>query len=64
MHEFQVAGMGCSSCVNKITQAIHAHDPDAIVNISLDTGRVEVESEDPAQVLGTLITDLGYRIQD
>ncbi len=64
MHQFQVAGMGCSSCVNKITQAIHAHDPDAIVNIALDTGRVEVVSENPAHVLCTLITGLGYRIQD
>lgn len=64
MHEFQVAGMGCSSCVNKITQAIHAHNPEAIVKIALDSGKVEVENEDPAHVLCTLITNLGYRIQD
>ncbi|MHB1083360.1 MAG: heavy-metal-associated domain-containing protein [Thiobacillus sp.] len=64
MHQFQVDGMGCSTCVNKITQAIHAHDPDAIVNIPLDTGRVEVDCKDPAHVLCTIITNLGYRIQD
>lgn len=64
MHAFQVAGIGCSSYVDKITQAIHAHDPDAIVKIALDSGKVEVESENPAHVLCKLITNLGYRIQD
>lgn len=35
MCPFQVGGMGCSRCANKITQSLQAHDPAAVVQADL-----------------------------
>jgi copper chaperone len=63
MYQFQVNGMGCSSCVGKITQAIQAHDPAAVVRADLDTGRISVASAVAADVVCEIVAKLGYRVR-
>lgn len=45
MHEFNVDGMGCASCVGKIQRAIDQLDPDAQVSLDRAQGRVSIVSE-------------------
>ena len=59
---FQVGGMGCNSCVNAVTAAVTAIDPAARVQVQLDTGRVEVTSQEPRATLAAAIADAGYEV--
>ncbi len=63
MYQFQVDGMGCSRCVNKITQSIQAHDPAAVVQADLDAGRISVASAVAADVVCEIVAKLGYRVR-
>ncbi|MBW8329730.1 MAG: heavy-metal-associated domain-containing protein [Thiobacillus sp.] len=63
MYQFQVDGMGCSRCVNKITQSIQAHDPAAVVQADLDAGRISVATDAPADVVCEIVAKLGYRVR-
>lgn len=60
MYQFTVDGMGCNSCVRKITQSIQAQDPEATVQIDLKSKRVQVASTLPDSVISGIIVDLGY----
>ncbi len=61
MIAFEVNDMTCGHCVNTITKALKATDPDAAVQIDLATHRVRVEpvSAD-AEDLADAIIDAGY----
>lgn len=60
MHVFNVSGMGCGSCVAKITRAIQQFDESATVRVDRPQGKVEVESAEPIEAVCQVITDLGY----
>lgn len=60
MTAFQVEGMGCGSCVAKITTAIKALDFGADVVVDLETGVVSVQSNQSAEPLQEAIEDLGF----
>lgn len=60
MHAFQVSGMGCGSCVAKITKAIQQFDESATVTVDRPLGKVEVESAESAEAVCQVILDLGY----
>lgn len=62
MIEFQVEGMSCQHCVAAVTKAVQALDPDARVQVELQSGRVQVESKQNADALGTAIADAGYAV--
>jgi copper chaperone len=62
MIEFQVEGMSCQHCVAAVTKAVQALDPDARVQIELQSGRVQVESKQNADALSTAIADAGYAV--
>jgi copper chaperone len=62
MIEFQVEGMSCQHCVAAVTKAVQALDPDARVQVELQSGRVQVESKQNADALGTAIADAGYPV--
>lgn len=60
--EFQVEGMSCQHCVGAVTRAIHEHDAAAQVQIDLASGRVAVESTQPADALAAAIDEAGYTV--
>ncbi|HEV3105256.1 MAG TPA: heavy-metal-associated domain-containing protein [Trinickia sp.] len=63
MIEFKVEGMSCQHCVAAVTNAIHAHDPGARVQVELQDGRVRVDSGERAEQLAAAITDAGYTVK-
>ena len=58
--QLQVAGMSCGHCVSAVQKAIQAIDPKAQVRVELETGRVEVSSEQPRGALIAAIASAGY----
>ncbi len=59
---FQVQGMSCGHCVRAVTQAVQAIDPQAQVQVDLDSGRVQVQSPQPREALAQAIRDEGYTV--
>lgn len=59
---FQVQGMSCGHCVKAVTQAIQKLDPQARVTVSLDQGRVEVDSAAEREALAQAIREEGYTV--
>lgn len=60
MHEFNVDGMGCASCVGKIQRAIDQLDPDAQVNVDRAQWRVSIVSELTQAQLAEALTAAGF----
>ena len=61
MIAFEVTDMTCRHCVNTITQALKAADPDAKVQIDLAAHRVQVEAPAAqASQLAEAIREAGY----
>ncbi|MFM0047425.1 cation transporter [Paraburkholderia sediminicola] len=60
--EFQVEGMSCQHCVTAVTNAIREHDEVAQVRVDLASGRVAVESAQPADTLKAAIDEAGYTV--
>ncbi|ANB71874.1 heavy-metal-associated domain-containing protein [Paraburkholderia phytofirmans] len=60
--EFQVEGMSCQHCVAAVTNAIREHDEAAQVQVDLASGRVAVESAQPADTLKAAIDEAGYTV--
>ena len=60
MTEFLVDGMSCAHCVNLVTEAIHALDPAASVDVNLGTKLVRIHSDLDRFLLSTALRDAGY----
>lgn len=60
MHVVKVSGMGCGSCIAKITKAIQQLDGEAAVRVDRTQGKVEVESAESVDAVCQVITDLGF----
>ena len=60
MHIFNVSGIGCGSCVGKITKAIQELDESAKVTVDRAQGRVEVVSVESEEDICQRITDIGF----
>ena len=60
MYTFDVNGMGCGSCVKKITQAIKNQDAKAEVVVNLANKLVTVDSAESAAAILTTIQKLGF----
>ena len=61
MPDFHVEGMSCGHCINAVTEAIHALDPAAAVEVDLGTKRVHVQSELDRFVVQQALVDAGYQ---
>jgi copper chaperone len=59
---FQVEGMRCGHCAHAVTGAIQQVDPAASVEVDLDDGTVQVESERKRADLSAAIREAGYEI--
>lgn len=63
MHEFKVNDMSCNHCVQAITKAALAVDPQAKVDIDLPGRAVRIESGAAAQALRNAIEEAGYTVE-
>ena len=63
MTEFLVEGMSCSHCVNAVTEAVHALDPAATVDVDLGSKHVRIESTLDRFLLSQALVDAGYQPQ-
>lgn len=61
--EFTVPDMACSACAAKITQAVHAIDPEAKINADPNTKLVTIETAQPKEMMQQTITAAGYTPQ-
>ncbi len=60
MIEYTIQDMTCGSCARRITQAIVEFDPEAEVEIDIQTRRVSVVSELRPETLTDQIIAAGY----
>ena len=61
--KFQVSGMSCGHCVSAVQNAVQTVDPKAQVTVDLETGHVDVLSEQPRKDIGAAIENAGYTVQ-
>ena len=59
---FTVTGMTCGHCEKAVTRALKAADPQAQVTIDRAANLVDVQSEQPREVLAAAITEEGYAV--
>jgi Cu+-exporting ATPase len=59
---FPIAGMTCSSCVNRVTRALHRVDGVRRVRVDLgrETATVEMEADVSNSALADAVTAAGY----
>lgn len=60
---FEVAGMSCNHCVRAVTGAIREVDPQAEVDIDLESAQVSVDSTAPRDTLAQAIREAGYEVR-
>ena len=58
-----VRGMSCAPCARAVTNAVQDVDPDAGVDIDLDTKRVEIDSSADLEKIKASIEAAGYRVE-
>lgn len=59
---FQVSGMTCGHCEMAVKRAVKQLDPVAEIQIDRNTGKVDVQSEQPREALSKAIADEGYAV--
>ncbi|CAM3798918.1 heavy-metal-associated domain-containing protein [Polynucleobacter arcticus] len=62
MFTLQVSGMTCGGCINAVTRAIQAQDPQAKVQADLPTQVVSLETSLSPELAAELITDAGFPV--
>jgi len=62
MLSLKVSGMTCGGCINAVTRAIQAQDPQASVQADLATQIVSLETILSAAEASQLITDAGFPV--
>ena len=62
MFTLKVSGMTCGGCINAVTRAIQAQDPQAKVHADLPTQVVSLETSLSPELAAELITDAGFPV--
>lgn len=62
MFNLKVSGMTCGGCINAVTRAVQAQDPQAKVQADLATQIVNLETSLSPEVAGQLISDAGFPV--
>jgi copper chaperone len=62
MFTLKVSGMTCGGCINAVTRAIQAQDPQAKVQADLPTQVVSLETTLSPELAAELITDAGFPV--
>lgn len=60
--KFEVGGMTCGHCAGAVRDAIHAIDAQAVVQVDLAHGSVDIVSARTRDELAAAIRDAGYAI--
>jgi copper chaperone len=60
MIEFQVPAISCGHCVRAVNEALKEVDPQAVVEVNVETKKVNVESRAERQKLAAALTEAGY----
>lgn len=60
MIELKVQNMTCGHCVSAVTRAVKSVEPDAAVQVDLESGRVRVDGRSAAGELIKALEDAGY----
>lgn len=64
MFTLRVSGMTCGGCINAVTRAIQARDPQAQVQADLATQLVTLETTLSLELASGLITEAGFPVSD
>ena len=59
---FLVTGMTCGHCEKAVTRAIQQVDPQAEVTIDRSQNKVDVQSQQPRELLAKAIAEEGYAV--
>ena len=59
---FTVTGIRCGHCERSVTRALQQIDPQAEVKIDRSQNRVEVQTQQPREVMAKTIADKGYAV--
>jgi copper chaperone len=62
MFTLKVSGMTCGGCINAVTRAIQAQDPQAKVQADLATQVVSLETSLSLDLAAELIMDAGFPV--
>jgi len=62
MLSLKVSGMTCGGCINAVTRAIQAQDPQAKVRVDLAGQTVDLETTLSLDLARQLITDAGFPV--
>ncbi len=62
MYELTVENMTCGHCVSAVTEAVHAVDPAAFVEVDLRGKHVKVNSSAALEPIKAAIVDAGYPV--
>ncbi|HSV48641.1 MAG TPA: heavy-metal-associated domain-containing protein [Ramlibacter sp.] len=60
MLEFKLPAMSCGHCASSVTEAVKSVDPQARVEVDLESKQVKVESTGDRASLAQALTDAGY----
>ena len=60
MFTFQIPAISCDHCARAVTEAVHAADPAAQVQVDVPTQRVNVESQVTHEAIVAQLVDAGY----
>ena len=60
MYTLEIANMTCGHCAGRITQAVKTLDPDARIEIALETKRVRIESDTALAEIASALAEAGY----
>ncbi|HCS07897.1 MULTISPECIES: heavy-metal-associated domain-containing protein [Pseudomonas] len=63
MFVLDVSGIGCGSCVSKITKAIQSLDNEATVSVDRSASKVSVESSESPEQIRKAVEALGFPSQ-
>lgn len=64
MFTLKVSGMTCGGCINAVTRAIQAQDPQAQVQVDLATQMVTLETTLAPQLAAELLADAGFPVSN
>ena len=63
MMKFEVAGMRCGGCARKLADAIREDETDAVVEVDLSAGTVEVQSKRSRAEVAMSIAQAGFQLR-
>jgi copper chaperone len=60
---FRVPSIVCDGCVTTVKEAITTHEPNAKVEVNLDTKQVTVDTEASEESIKQVITAVGHSVE-